>query len=162
MDIRIPSLLLALSLAASSALAEAPLRQAIAITGSVNQHGDVQAIGGVNEKIEGFFDLCKARGLTGGQGVVIPAANARHLMLRREVVQAVDEGRFRVFAVTRVDEALEILSGLPAGERDALGHFPAGSLNHRVEQRLASFAERVRSFAAGPPGRKDWRRGRPK
>ncbi len=145
-----------------SALADAPLRQAIAITGSVNQHGDVQAIGGVNEKIEGFFDLCKARGLTGGQGVVIPAANVRHLMLRREVVQAVDEGRFRVHAVTCVDEALEILSGIPAGERDALGHFPAGSLNHRVEQRLAAFAERVRSFAAGPPGKKDWRRGRPK
>lgn len=145
-----------------SALADAPLAQSIAMTGSVNQHGDVQAIGGVNEKIEGFFDLCQARGLTGGQAVVIPAANVRHLMLRRDVVEAVAAGRFRVYPVRTVDEALEILSGVPAGERDALGHFPAGSLNLRVEQRLATFAERVRAFAAGPPGRKLWRRGKPK
>jgi lon-related putative ATP-dependent protease len=145
-----------------SALAEVPLRQAVAMTGSVNQHGDVQAIGGVNEKIEGFFDLCKARGLTGTQGVVIPAANVRHLMLRQEVVDAVAAGRFAVHAVENVDQALEILSGLPAGARDALGRFPAGSVNARVEQRLAAFADRVRAFAAGPPGKRDWRKGRPK
>ncbi len=145
-----------------SALAEAPIRQSIAMTGSVNQHGDVQAIGGVNEKIEGFFDLCRARGLTGEQGVVIPAANVRHLMLRRDVVEAVEAGRFRVYPVRTVDEALALLSGEPAGERDATGRFPAGSVNARVEQRLAAFAERVRTFAAGPAGKKEWRRGRPK
>jgi predicted ATP-dependent protease len=145
-----------------SALADAPLRQSIAITGSVNQHGDVQAIGGVNEKVEGFFDLCKARGLTGAQGVVIPAANARHLMLRPEVVQAVADGRFHVYPVRSVDEALGILAGVPAGERDALGQFPADSVNQRVEQRLAAYAERVRAFVSGPPGKKGWRRGKPK
>jgi predicted ATP-dependent protease len=145
-----------------SALAETPLRQSIAMTGSVNQHGDVQAIGGVNEKVEGFFDLCKARGLTGSQGVVIPAANVRHLMLRRDVVEAVAAGQFRVYPVATVDQALQVLAGIPAGERDATGRFPAGSVNLRAEQRLASFAERVRSFAAGPVGKRDWRRGRPK
>jgi predicted ATP-dependent protease len=145
-----------------SALSDTPIRQSLAITGSVNQHGDVQAIGGVNEKVEGFFDLCKARGLSGSQGVVIPAANARHLMLRPEVVDAVAAGRFHVHAVTRVDEALEILSGVPAGERDALGRFPEGSVNLRVEKRLAAFADRVRAFATGPAGKKDWRRGKPR
>lgn len=145
-----------------SALAEVPLGQSLAITGSVNQHGDVQAIGGVNEKVEGFFDLCKARGLTGTQGVVIPAANARHLMLRREVVEAVEAGRFQVYPVQSVDEALAILSGQPSGERDAPGRFPAGSVNLRVEQRLAAFAERVRAFGTGPPLRRDWRRERPR
>jgi predicted ATP-dependent protease len=144
-----------------SALAEQPLTQSIAMTGSVNQHGDVQAIGGVNEKIEGFFDLCRVRGLTGAQGVVIPAANVRHLMLRRDVVEAVEAGRFAIYAVDNVGQALEILSGLPAGERDALGRFPADSLNFRVEARLAAFAERVRSFFAGPSGGKDRRRGKP-
>jgi predicted ATP-dependent protease len=145
-----------------SALAEAPLRQSIAMTGSVNQHGDVQAIGGVNEKIEGFFDLCKARGLTGKQGVVIPAANVRHLMLRRDVVEAVAAGRFSVHAVERVDQAVEILSGVPAGARDATGHFPAGSVNQRVEQRLAAFAERVRTFVSGPAAKREWRRDKSK
>jgi predicted ATP-dependent protease len=145
-----------------SALAEAPIRQSVALTGSVNQHGDVQAIGGVNEKIEGFFDLCRARGLTGEQGVVIPAANVRHLMLRRDVVAAVEAGRFRVHPVQTVDEALAILSGEAAGERDATGRFPAGTVNARVEARLAAFAERVRTFAAGPVGKRDWRRGKPK
>lgn len=145
-----------------SALADVPIRQSIAMTGSVNQHGDVQAIGGVNEKIEGFFDLCQARGLTGSQGVVIPAANVRHLMLRRDVVDAVAAGRFAVHAVATVDEALGILTGVPAGTREATGRFPAGSVNFRVERRLASFAERVRSFFAGPAVRKEWRRTRPK
>jgi predicted ATP-dependent protease len=142
-----------------SALAEAPVRQSLALTGSVNQHGDVQAIGGVNEKIEGFFDLCSARGLTGAQGVIIPAANVRHLMLRRDVVAAVASGKFSVYPVASVDQALGILFGVAAGERDAIGHFPAATINHRVEQRLAAFAERVRSFIVGPAARKDLRRG---
>jgi predicted ATP-dependent protease len=145
-----------------SALAEAPVRQSIAMTGSVNQHGDVQAIGGVNEKIEGFFDLCNARGLTGTQGVIIPAANVRHLMLKREVIGAVEAGRFAVWPVETVDQALAILTGIPAGERDATGRFPADTVNARVEHRLAAFAERVRTFMAGPPGRREWRRGKAK
>ncbi len=130
-----------------SALADVPVSQSLALTGSVNQHGDVQAIGGVNEKVEGFFDLCAARGLDGAQGVVIPEANARHLMLREDVVRAVAEGRFAVHAVRTVDEALSILTGREAGERDALGRFPEGSVNALVERRLADFAERVGRFA---------------
>ena len=124
-----------------SAIAEVPVLQSFAMTGSVNQHGDIQAIGGVNEKIEGFFDLCAARGLSGDQGVIIPAANLRHLMLKREVVDAVSGGRFAIHAVERIDEAVAILCGLPAGERDALGRFPKASLNARVERRLEAFAE---------------------
>jgi lon-related putative ATP-dependent protease len=131
-----------------SALAEAPIRQWLAITGSVNQRGRVQAVGGVNEKIEGYFDLCRARGLSGREGVVIPAANVKHLMLREDVVAAVAEGRFRVHAVESVDEAAELLTGLPAGERGADGAFPGGTLNARVEARLAEFAEKARKAAA--------------
>lgn len=126
-----------------SAIAEAPVRQSLAITGSVSQHGDVQAIGGVNEKIEGFFALCRARGLTGTQGVIIPESNLRHLMLRAEVVQAVAEGRFAIYPVRTIDEAAALLTGLPAGERDALGAFPAGTLNRRVEERLLELAEQA-------------------
>ncbi len=119
-----------------SAIGDLPLHQGIAMTGSINQQGDMQAIGGVNEKIEGFFRVCKARGLDGSQGVIIPAANERHLMLKAEVVSAVAEGKFSIYTVTTVDEALFILCGLPAGERDALGDFPAGTANHRIEERL--------------------------
>ena len=129
-----------------SALAEAPVRQSLAVTGSVNQHGDVQAIGGVNEKIEGFFDVCASRGLTGEQGVLIPASNVKHLMLKREVVDAVAQGRFHVYPVASIDEGIEILTGVAAGRRDPLGRFPEGSINGRVERRLAEFAERARSF----------------
>jgi lon-related putative ATP-dependent protease len=137
-----------------SALAEAPVRQSLAVTGSVNQHGDVQAIGGVNEKIEGFFDVCASRGLTGEQGVLIPASNVKHLMLKHEVVEAVSAGKFHVYPVTNVDEGIEILTGIPAGQRDALGQFPEGSINGRVERRLAEFADRVRSFGRSAPERK--------
>ena len=132
-----------------SAIAEAPLRQSLAVTGSVSQHGDIQSIGGVNEKIEGFFDVCRARGLAGGQGVVIPAANVRNLMLRGDVVQAVAEGTFAIYPVTTIDEAAALLSGVPAGERDAVGAFPAGTLNQRVEQKLLEFA----ALAAPAEGR---------
>jgi predicted ATP-dependent protease len=136
-----------------SALAEAPLRQDLALTGSINQHGEVQAIGGVNEKIEGFFDLCAARGLSGTQGVLIPAANAQHLMLRADVVDACAEGRFSVSTVASVDDAIEALTGLAAGERDAEWRFPADSINGRVEARLLAFAQARREFGA-PPGDK--------
>ncbi|MEH6752241.1 MAG: S16 family serine protease, partial [Paracoccaceae bacterium] len=123
-----------------SALSDLPIRQGLAVTGSVNQAGQVQAIGGVNEKIEGFFDICAARGLTGDQGVLIPAANVPHLMLRPDVVQAVAEGRFRVLPVARIDEGITLLTGVPAGARGADGTWPEGSVNARVEARLSAFA----------------------
>lgn len=134
-----------------SALADLPLRQDLALTGSVNQAGDVQAIGGVNEKIEGFFDLCAARGLTGTQGVLIPAANIQHLMLRTDVVEACAEGRFAVWPMRTVDEAIGLLTGVPAGERGADGAFAAGTVNARVEARLREFA-RVRPLPRGDDG----------
>lgn len=126
-----------------SALAELPLRQDLALTGSVNQAGEVQAIGGVNEKIEGFFDLCAARGLTGTQGVLIPASNVQHLMLRADVIEACAAGRFAVWPVRTVDEAITLLTGVAAGERGPDGAFAPGSVNARVEARLREFA-RVR------------------
>ena len=132
-----------------SALADVPIKQGIAVTGSVNQHGEVQAIGGVNEKIEGFFEICKARGLTGDQGVLIPPANVRNLMLKPEVVEAATSGKFRIHAVETIDQGIEILTGLPAGERGADGSYPEGSINDRVERRLRSFAEARRKFLGG-------------
>ena len=145
-----------------SALADAPAKQSLAVTGSVNQHGDVQAIGGVNEKIEGFFDLCAARGLNGEQGVLIPEANRRNLMLRHDVVDAVAAGRFHVYAVSTIDQGIEILTGVPAGERGATGQYAPGTINHRVEQRLSDYAERMRSFGTGGAPRRIWRRERKK
>lgn len=127
-----------------SALARLPIKQGIAVTGSVNQHGEIQAIGGVNEKIEGFFEVCKAKGLTGDQGVIIPQANVRNLMLREEVVEAVQAGQFHIWAVHTVEEGIEILTGVPAGERGADGKFPEGTVNALVEQRLREFAEYLR------------------
>jgi len=119
-----------------SALADVPIKQSLAVTGSVNQHGQVQPIGGVNEKIEGFFDVCRARGLTGDQGVLIPASNVKHLMLREDVVAAAADGKFHVWPIETVDQALTLLTGVPAGEPDAEGRFPAGTLNQRVADRL--------------------------
>ncbi len=130
-----------------SALSGLPLRQSLAVTGSVNQRGVVQAIGGVNEKIEGFFDLCARRGLTGDQGVLIPAANVRHLMLRHDVVEAVAAGRFHVYPVETIDEGVELLTGVPAGERDGDGVYPEGTVNQRVEARLTELAEIRASLA---------------
>ena len=132
-----------------SALAEVPVRQALAVTGSIDQHGRVQAIGGVNEKIEGFFDTCCAAGLSGEQGVIIPATNVEHLMLRRDVVAAAAEGRFAVYPVATVDQALELLTGMEAGERGSDWRFPSGSLNGRVEDRLELLAERERAYSLG-------------
>ena len=138
-----------------SALAEAPIRQSLAVTGSVNQNGEVQAIGGVNEKIEGFFDLCAARGLSGKQGVLIPAANVKHLMLRRDVTEAAGEGKFAIYPVATIDEGIEILTGVPAGARDAAGVFPEGSINRRVEDRLIAMAEKRRAYGKDANGEKD-------
>lgn len=133
-----------------SALAEIPLRQDLAVTGSVNQHGDIQAIGGANEKIEGFFDICAAKGLTGTQGVLIPAANVQHLMLRADVVQACRAGRFAIHAVRSVEEGIALLTSRPAGTRDPDGTWSEGSVNAAVEARLARFA---RAMPRGEPDR---------
>jgi predicted ATP-dependent protease len=129
-----------------SALADVPIRQSIAVTGSVNQRGEVQAIGGVNEKIEGFFALCESRGLDGTHGVLIPRANVQHLMLEREVVDAVRQGKFHVFSAATIDEGIELMTGVAAGERDSTGVYPPGTINRRVEDRLIAFAEARRRF----------------
>lgn len=129
-----------------SAISEVPIKQSLAVTGSVNQHGQVQAIGGVNQKIEGFFDVCKAQGLTGDQGVLIPTSNVQHLMLRQDVVNAVREGQFHVYAVDTIDRGIEILTGVPAGEKDEEGNYPRGSINYQVAKRLAQMAERSKRF----------------
>jgi predicted ATP-dependent protease len=136
-----------------SNLANAPIKQSLAVTGSVNQFGQVQAIGAVNEKIEGFFDICAARGLSGEQGVLIPAANLKHLMLRRDVVAAAQAGQFRIYAVENVDQAIAILTGQPAGEAGANGDYPEGSVNGRVAARLSRLTE-IRASFARPPRRK--------
>ena len=129
-----------------SALSGVPIRQGIAVTGSVNQNGEVQAIGGANEKIEGFFDICRARRLTGQQGVLIPASNVDHLMLRPDVVEAAEAGAFRVIPVKSIDQGIEILTGRASGKRSRSGHFPENSINALVEARLRSFAETRRQF----------------
>ncbi|PWB66341.1 MAG: ATP-dependent protease [Bradyrhizobiaceae bacterium] len=130
-----------------SALAEAPLRQDLAVTGSVNQHGAIQAIGGVNEKIEGFFDICRARGLTGTQGVLIPEANVQHLMLRADVIAACEAGSFAIYPVATIDDGIALLSGRAAGRRATDGRYPPDSLNGQVEARLRAFASIRRDFA---------------
>jgi lon-related putative ATP-dependent protease len=129
-----------------SAIAEVPIEQRFAVTGSVNQRGEVQAIGGVNEKIEGFFDLCAARGLSGAQGVLIPATNVKHLMLHARVVDAVAEGRFHIYPVETIDQGLGILTGVAAGARGPDGRFPEGTVNHKVEASLVALAEKRRAF----------------
>jgi predicted ATP-dependent protease len=121
------------------------------LTGSVNQQGQIQPVGAINEKIEGFFDVCRARGLSGQQGVVIPEANVRHLMLREDVADAVREERFHVYAVSTVDQGLSLLSGQPAGERGPDGQFPADSVNAAVERALAENVARLRLMRGEPP-----------
>jgi len=112
----------------------------------------VQAIGGVNEKIEGFFDVCSQFGLTGNQGVLIPAANVQHLMLRPEVVRAAAEGRFHIYPIETVDQGIEILTGVPAGERDGQGTYPPGTIHARIDERLARLAEHAKQFALAARG----------
>jgi predicted ATP-dependent protease len=132
-----------------SRLADVPIKQGIAVTGSVNQKGEVQVIGGINEKIEGFFEVCRAKGLNGEQGVLIPAANARNLMLKEEVVAAVKEGKFHIYPVSTIDQGIEVLTGVRAGRRRKDGSFEPGSINGRVQKRLASLAEKLRDFTKG-------------
>lgn len=129
-----------------SALADVPIKQSLAVTGSINQLGEVQAIGGVNEKIEGFFDLCAARALTGDQGVLIPAANVPQLMLKEPVVRAVRDGHFAIYAVTHVDEGIELLTGVPTGAAGPGGTYPAESINGRIVARLEQWSEKQRAL----------------
>ncbi|WP_246186611.1 Lon protease family protein [Methylacidimicrobium tartarophylax] len=132
-----------------SALAGAPIRQSLAITGSINQKGQVQAIGGVNEKVEAFFEICRSRTLSGSQGVIIPAANVDHLVPRRELLEKVEQGLFHLYAVRTIEEAMELLTGLPAGERGPDGRYPEESINGRVERKLIDFARRAHALSAG-------------
>jgi lon-related putative ATP-dependent protease len=129
-----------------SALSDLPIRQSIAVTGSVNQKGEVQAIGGANEKIEGFFEVCKAKGLTGQQGVIIPESNMQNLMLKEEIVETVKEGKFHIYPVKTIDEGIEILTGLKAGARQPDGTFENGTVNYKVNERLSELAEKIREF----------------
>ncbi len=129
-----------------SRLSEVPVRQNLAVTGSVNQKGEVQPIGGVNEKIEGFYRICKEKGLTGDQGVIIPEANVKNLVLSREVRKAVEEGKFHIYSVNHVDEAIELMLGKPAGKPTRTGKFPRGSINYLVDRKIREYAERLTSF----------------
>ncbi len=135
-----------------SSLSGLPIKQGIAVTGSINQKGEVQAIGGVNEKIEGFFEICQARGLTGEQGVLIPASNVQNLMLKEEVVEAVREGKFHIWPVETVDEGIEVLTGVEAGARKEDGTFEEDSVNDRVDKRLRELAEKIMDFAKKDEG----------
>jgi len=129
-----------------SALSGKPIKQYLAVTGSVNQKGEVQAIGGVNEKIEGFYEVCKAKGLNGKQGVVIPASNVENLMLKEEVVETIRSGTFHVYPVRTIDEGIEILTGVKAGERRVDGTYEEGTINHFVQKRLMEMAERIKEY----------------
>lgn len=132
-----------------SSLAEVPIRQYLAVTGSVNQKGEVQAIGGLNEKIEGFFEVCRVKGLNSNQGVLIPDSNVRNLMLKEEIVEAIKAGNFHVHPVSTIDEGIEVLTGLKAGQRLEDGGFEPDSINARVQKRLKALAERLRDFSRG-------------
>ncbi len=136
-----------------SSLAEVPIKQGFAVTGSVNQHGEIQPIGGVNQKIEGFFDVCKAKGFSGKQGVIIPSQNAKNLMLRKDVVDAVTVGKFHIYPVSSIDEGIEILTGIPAGTKTN-GGYAEGTINFLVERRLREYAEKMKDFDKSDEERK--------
>ena len=130
-----------------SSLADVPIKQNIAVTGSVNQKGEIQPIGGVNQKIEGFFRVCQAKGFTGDQGVMIPRQNVTNLMLWQEVVDAVKEGKFHIYAVSSIDEGLEVLTGISAGKKRKDGTYPKDSINYKVERQLKAMATKLKRFA---------------
>jgi predicted ATP-dependent protease len=149
-----------------SSISGVGLKQSLAVTGAISQQGEIQPIGGVKEKIEGFFEICQAKGLTGEHGVIIPAANVPDLMLKGQVIDAVKEGLFKVYAVRHADEALEILTGLEAGKRQEDGHFPKNTFNRAVEDKLTDLAEKAKMLLgndsekkgpieAGPPNNCD-------
>jgi len=129
-----------------SALADSPLRQDIAVTGSINQRGDIQAIGGVNEKIEGFFDICRIQGLTGTQGVMIPAANVDDLMLREDILDAVANAKFHIWPIARIEQGVELLTGIPAGTRNGSGRFEDHTVFARVDDRLREMARMMKDY----------------
>ena len=131
-----------------SSLSGLPIKQGIAITGSVNQKGEIQPIGGVNQKVEGFFDICRVVGITGEQGVIVPHQNVRNLMLRDDVAEAVREGRFHIYAVRTIDEGIEILTGVPAGVLQPDGTYPPGTVSQLVDSRLSELADSLRGFYA--------------
>ncbi|MDH7510111.1 MAG: ATP-binding protein [Methanolinea sp.] len=133
-----------------SALSGLPINQAIAVTGSVNQKGEIQAIGGVNEKIEGYFEVCRAKGLTGKQGVMIPSSNVQNLMLKEEVIEAAKEGKFAIYPVSTIDEGIEVLTGVRAGKRQPDGTFEEGTVNDRVDKRLKEMAKILKEYYPGP------------
>jgi len=128
-----------------SSIAQVPLKQNFAVTGSMDQNGEVQPVGGINEKIEGFFDLCRLRGLNKTHGVIIPRRNLKNLMLRHEVVEAVQEGNFLLYAIANVDEGLEVLTGMPVGEPAEDGTYPEGTINHLVIKRFEEIAESMKA-----------------
>jgi predicted ATP-dependent protease len=129
-----------------SSLSGLPIKQNIAVTGSVNQKGEVQAIGGVNEKIEGFFEVCKAKGLTGDQAVMIPESNIQNLMLKEEVVDAVREGKFNIYSVKTIEEGIEVLTGAKAGQRRPDGSFEEGTVNFLVDKQLRLMADQLKEY----------------
>ena len=127
-----------------SSLSEIPINQAIAVTGSVNQKGEIQPIGGVNEKIEGYFQICKIRGLDGTHGVMIPKQNVKNLQLSDEIVESVKNGLFKIYAISTIDEGIEVLTGVPAGKKDRNGKFPAGTINYLVYEKLKKYGDVTR------------------
>jgi predicted ATP-dependent protease len=129
-----------------SALSGLPIRQDIAVTGSISQHGEIQPIGGVNQKIEGFYDVCRVKGFTGRQGVMIPSENIEDLMLRDDVIGAVASGKFQILPIARIEEGIEILTGVKAGERDSNGVYASDSVFGRVDRRLHEMATTLKSF----------------
>ncbi|MEA1990473.1 MAG: Lon-insertion domain-containing protein, partial [Pseudomonadota bacterium] len=137
-----------------SAIADIPLKQSFSVTGSVNQHGEIQAIGGVNEKIEGFFDLCEKRDLTGEQAVIIPQSNLKDLMLKQAVIDAVKAGQFAVYAVEHIDQLMSLLTGLEIGEADSKGLYPENSLNYLLESKIQRFTELHEQYETADKGSK--------
>ncbi|GAI80533.1 unnamed protein product, partial [marine sediment metagenome] len=135
-----------------SSLSDLPIRQDIAVTGSVNQKGEIQPIGGVNQKIEGFYDVCRAKGLTGTQGVMIPHQNIDDLMLCKDVINAVKKGKFHIYSVKTIDEGIEILTGVKTGIRKKDGTYEVGTVNYLVDKKLQDFANKWKSFRIGAEG----------
>ncbi|MEH6467861.1 MAG: S16 family serine protease, partial [Porticoccus sp.] len=133
-----------------SAISRIPIKQSLAVTGSINQHGVVQAIGGVNQKIEGFFDICFSRGLTGSQGVIIPQSNVQHLMLEKRVINAVETGLFNIYAIANIDEALSLLMGIPVGIKDQQGEYPADTINGVVSSQIEEWINLNKTFTNPP------------
>ena len=129
-----------------SSLSGIPIKQSLAVTGSVNQKGFIQPIGGVNEKIEGFYNICKKRGLTNEQGVLIPIQNVRNLHLSDEIVESVKLGKFHIYAISTIDEGIEILTGVPAGKQNKEGNFPAGTINYLVSEKLKKYYENSKNL----------------